>query len=565
MSNLRLFLLLGLFMTGFLIWQQWQIDYAPQPTPVDASTASGEDPGAKEDPVDLPSAAEIDSAAATPGASDTPEVEQPPAVTEPAIEESRTVRVLTDVLDLEISTEGGSIVSARLLDYAVSVKTPDEKVQLMGTGGPLFFVAQAGLISNTHPAPDHRQRFEAEAEEYVLGNREELVVPLHWVEDGIRFTREYRFRRGAYDIEVTETLQNETDAAWQGIAYRQLQRTPPTIDDGKSIFTNPERFSFTGPAFYTHEEKYEKFDFDDVGPQGEQQTGKATWVAMVQHYFFAAWIPPAEQEVTLTTARIKNSNRYLVRAISPAITVQPQGAEQLQTTLYVGPKLQEQLDDVAEGLALTVDYGVFTPFSKVLYWLLHKIYLLVGNWGWAIVGLTLLVKAAFFKLTEAQYRSMAKLRKLQPRIQALKERYGDDKQQFNLKMMEIYKQEKVNPLGGCLPVLIQIPVFIALYWVLIESVEMRQAPFILWINDLSSPDPYFILPLINGAAMFMTTKLSPNPAADPIQQKIMLSMPIVFSVMFAFFQAGLVLYWAVNATLSLAQQWVITKRIDAEG
>ena len=555
MSNLRMFLLLGLFTVGFLIWQQWQIDYGPRP-PV----ASAGDQVAPDMAEDLPAAEDIPAAADVPAGEAAPVTDTPaPAVAEGG-DDGREITVHTDLLELTISTRGGSLVAATLLEYPVALQTPEVKVQLFGTDGGRFYVAQTGLVSNTHPAPNHYDLFNAPQDHYELTG-DQLVVPLTWRGDGVTVVREYVFRRGSYAIEVRDRVENATGDAWRGSAYRQLQRTPPP-EEGGSAFTNPKQFSFTGPAIYTPEEKYEKFDFDDIdGPISVQAAGQA-WIAMVQHYFFSAWIPPADQPAVLEL-RSQSDNRYIARALSPAFSVAPGASETRIATLYVGPKLQDTLDDLAPGLSLTVDYGIFTPFSKILYWLLEKIHMLVGNWGWAIVLLTVLVKAAFFKLTEAQYKSMAKLRKLQPRITALKERYGDDRQAFQMKMMEIYKEEKVNPLGGCLPVLIQIPVFIALYWVLVESVELRQAPFILWINDLSSPDPYFILPIINGAAMFMTTKLSPNPAADPIQQKIMLAMPLVFSVMFAFFQSGLVLYWAVNASLSLAQQWVITKRIEA--
>ncbi|MEM9302544.1 MAG: membrane protein insertase YidC [Pseudomonadota bacterium] len=563
MSNTRMFLLLGLFAMGFLIYNQWQIDYGPQPVANPAENAATDQPEAPVSAADLPDAASL------PTESDVPPAMQsaaPAAPAAPAAESAAgRVRITTDVLDLELSLAGGTLVQADLLDFAVAPDIPDSKVRLMSDRPGAFYVAQTGLLADNSPAPNHTQLFSAASDRFMLADgADELVVPLTWYENGVTVRREYVLTRGLYTIQVRDFIENNTSERWIGRAYRQLQREPLPEFEG-STFTNPQRFSFTGPAIFTPEDKYQKFDFEDLSPQPEQATSSNGWMAMVQHYFLSAWVPPADEETTFQVAQITGQLRFVARAFSPVIAVEPGSTGGFEATLVLGPKLQDRLDDIAEGLALTVDYGVFTPFSKILFWLLEKIYGVVGNWGWAIVLLTVLVKAAFYKLTEAQYKSMAKLRKLQPRIQSLKERYGDDKQQFNLKMMEIYKTEKVNPLGGCLPVLIQIPVFIALYWVLVESVELRQAPFMLWINDLSSPDPYFILPIINGAAMFMTTKLSPNPAADPIQQRIMLSMPIIFSVMFAFFQAGLVLYWAVNAVLSLAQQWVITKRIDAQG
>ncbi len=557
MSNSRVFLIIAICAMGFLLWQQWQLDYAPRPTPSPAREAAGDQP-----PVPAP-AADIPEALPAPAATETP-AREPVAEAAPATKTGHVVRVVTDVLDLRLSTAGGELHSALLLKYPVDLKDPERKVQLLNPGAERYFVAQTGLVSRSHASVDHRQPFTAEAGEYRLDGRDELVVPLTWRGEGVTVTKTFRFRRGSYRVEIDQRVSNQSETPWVGNAYRQLQRVQPP-NPGGSSFTNPERYSFFGAAVYTPEEKYEKYDFEDLdddGPVRRDATGG--WVGMVQHYFVTAWVPPVDEPGVLEATRVSGTPRYLVRAISPTRTVAPGAADEFSATLWVGPKLQDTLESVATGLELTVDYGIFTPFSKVLFWILEKIHSVVANWGWSIVLLTVLVKACFYKLSEAQYRSTAKMRKLQPRIQALKERYGDDRQKFNMAMMEIYKKEKVNPLGGCLPILIQIPVFLALYWVLLESVELRQAGFMLWIDDLSSPDPYFVLPIINGAAMFMTTKLSPNPAADPMQQRIMLAMPLVFSVMFAFFQAGLVLYWTVNAILSLAQQWFITKRIEAQ-
>jgi YidC/Oxa1 family membrane protein insertase len=304
-----------------------------------------------------------------------------------------------------------------------------------------------------------------------------------------------------------------------------------------------------------------------VASEAYQRSFADGWLSMIQHYFFAAWIPPVGELNSYSTQVYSPSGfpRYIARAVSPAVNVAAGASHEFQSRLYVGPKLQDDLDDIAPGLGHTVNYGIFTVFSKPLFWLLSNIHKVVGNWGWAIVLLTVLIKLLFFKLTEAQYRSMARMRKLQPRIEQLKERYGDDRQRMSQAMMEMYKTEKVNPLGGCLPILIQIPIFIALYWVLLESVELRQAPFMLWIDNLTARDPYFILPVLNAVFMMLTQKLTPTAGMDPLQRKIMQFMPIGFSFMFAFFPAGLVLYWATNAGLSLAQQWYITRKIEAGG
>ena len=314
---------------------------------------------------------------------------------------------------------------------------------------------------------------------------------------------------------------------------------------------------------YSPEEKYEKIKFDDMQDEPLSRDVKDGWAAMIQHYFVAAWVPPGNETDRYYTRALKGE-RYVMGLIGQTLQVAPGSEGSAQAQLYVGPKLQHAMKEVAPGLELTVDYGVLTILAQPIFWLLENIHSLVGNWGWSIIFLTMLIKLAFFKLSETSYKSMANMRKLAPRLKALKERYGDDKQKLNQAMMDMYKKEKVNPLGGCLPVLVQIPVFISLYWVLLESVEMRQAPFMLWIQNLSAPDPYFILPLIMGVTMLIQQKLNPAPM-DPMQAKVMMILPIVFTVFFAFFPSGLVLYWVVNNTLSIAQQYVITKRVEAAG
>jgi len=377
-------------------------------------------------------------------------------------------------------------------------------------------------------------------------------------------TKSFIFKRGRYDIEVRHQVINGSSGAWAGSRYDQLQKSVVEGEQDRS-FTDPNTYSFTGIAFYSPQDKFEKIGFDDVADEPFDKTFSGGWLAMLQHYFFAAWIPPGNEEATYSTQEIKPQGwpRYIARNVSSLQSVNPGERTEFSGRLYLGPKLQEELESVAPGLEHTVNYGIFTVFSKPLFWLLSHIHALVGNWGWAIVLLTVLVKAVFFKLTETQYKSMARMRKLQPRIEQLKERYGDDRQRMSQAMMELYKKEKANPLSGCLPMIVQIPVFIALYWVLLESVELRQAPFILWIDNLSVRDPFFVLPLLNAGFMIATQRLTPMAGMDPLQRKMMSMMPVVFSVMFAFFPAGLVLYWATNAGLSLAQQVYITRKIAA--
>lgn len=575
MANLRPVLLITLVFIGYLLWVEWQKDYAPQPVasaPGSAmpSAADGAVPGVPADAAapavtagpntagsagDLP-ASLPDSGSATGLPGETSEV----AAASPVI------TVTSDVLALEIDPVGGTVVSARLLDYPLHLEDPANKVALLSRDWPGFHIAQSGLLSRMD-APNHTTTYTAASDRFTLADGEAaLSIPLTWVgADGIRVTKTFTVSRGSYEIGVSHRVENNGATAWTGNRYEQLQRAVPGDDEG-SGFNNPERYSFKGVGVYSPDEKLDKIDFDDAAEEPYQRTVTDGWLAMMQHYFVTAWIPPTGEANTYSTQGFNpgHSPRVIARAVSPGVSVAPGETHEFTSRLYVGPKLQDHLKEVAPGMDLTVNYGIFTVISAPLFWLLEKIHDFVGNWGWAIVILTILIKLAFFKLTETQYRSMARMRKLQPRIEKLKERYGDDRQAMSQAMMKMYKEEKVNPLGGCLPILVQIPIFIALYWVLIESVELRQAPFILWIDNLSVRDPYFILPALNAAFMIATQRLTPMAGMDPVQQKMMQAMPIVFSVMFAFFPAGLVLYWATNAGLSLAQQWYITRKIAKE-
>ena len=565
MANLRPMLFMGLLVLSYLMWVEWDKDYGvkPQPKPVTEATNTSLDTpplpvpqNSPSNPGDLPAP---DAGLASP--------EQESISQAVMTGANELVTVTTDLLEVKIDRVGGTVVSARLLDYPVELDVPGIKVDLFNISGPELFIAQSGLLSRSS-APNHTSTYKTDVMQYDLGQTaEEIRVPLTWTDNnGIQVTKTLIFKRGKYDITVRHTLSNQSDQSWSGSRYDQLQRSIITDkDDGG--FTNPGRYSFFGIGFYSPDEKFEKVDFDDVASEPYQRSFAGGWLSMVQHYFFSAWIPP-QSEIDAYSTQIYSPDgfpRYIARAVSPLVEVDAGASHEFESRLYVGPKLQDEIEEVAPGLDYTVNYGIFTVFSKPLFWLLSNIHRFVGNWGWAIVLLTVLIKLLFFKLTEAQYRSMARMRKLQPRIEQLKERYGDDRQRMSQAMMEMYKTEKVNPLGGCLPILVQIPIFIALYWVLLESVELRQAPFILWIDNLTARDPYFVLPVLNAAFMMLTQRLTPTAGMDPLQRKIMQFMPIGFSVMFAFFPAGLVLYWATNAGLSLAQQWYITRKIEAAG
>jgi YidC/Oxa1 family membrane protein insertase len=569
MAQLRPMLFMGLLVLSYLMWVEWDKDYGVQPQTQPATRVANNSTSANTyDDASIP--APVDSS--VPVVGDLPEPEagttgiNPDAGAQAVMTgDTPLLTVTTDVLEVGIDLVGGTVVSAKLLNYPVDLEVSEIKVNLFNIDGPELFIAQSGLLSRTS-APNHTSNYKADVMQYTLGqNTEEIRVPLTWEDgNGIRVTKTFIFKRGKYDITVRHTLSNQSGQGWTGSRYDQLQRSVPTDkDDGG--FTNPGRYSFFGIGFYSPDEKFEKVDFEDVASEPYKRSVIGGWLSMVQHYFFAAWIPSAT-EVNVYSTQVHSPTgfpRYIARAVSPLVDVSAGASHEFESRLYVGPKLQDEIEEIAAGLGHTVNYGIFTVFSKPLFWLLSKIHSVVGNWGWAIVLLTVLIKLLFFKLTEAQYRSMARMRKLQPRIEQLKERYGDDRQRMSQAMMEMYKTEKVNPLGGCLPILIQIPIFIALYWVLLESVELRQAPFILWIDNLTARDPYFVLPVLNAVFMMLTQRLTPTAGMDPLQRKIMQFMPIGFSFMFAFFPAGLVLYWATNAGLSLAQQWYITRKIEA--
>ena len=364
------------------------------------------------------------------------------------------------------------------------------------------------------------------------------------------------FSKGSYKVDVETSIENNGSNSWSAREYLQIKRNDYADKKANSMI-----YTYTGGVLYTDEDKYQKIDFDDMEDENLSQEATGGWAGMIQHYFGVAWVPEKENNYTYYTKAL-SAGKYVIGAYSPMTVVEPGQRKTINSVLFAGPKLQEQLKEIAPGLELMVDYGKLTIIAEPIFWLLSFFYDFVGNWGVAIIMVTFTIKALFFKLSEKSYKSMAHMKLVQPRIVALKERYGDDKQQLNKAMMELYKTEKINPLSGCLPILIQIPVFIALYWTLLESVELRQAPFALWIDNLSAADPYFILPVIYGITMFFQQRLNPAPV-DPMQKKVMQMLPIMFTGFFAFFPAGLVLYWIVNNLLTIAQQTVIMKRIES--
>ena len=544
MENYRLALWASLVFILFLIYQAWMQDYGPQ-RQAQATAQTQTQTSVPKAPAETPLPAVADKTAGLPGLS----------AVEPGGE---PIRVETDRLKVEISPRGGTLEALWLLDYPVHRNQPDIKLQLFKQAEPNLYLAQSGLLgASKELAPTHEALFTSAAKDYRLAkDQNQLVVELTWSNQaGVQVVKRYRFQRGSYLIEVDHELVNQSGQEWSGRAYYQLQRSPLVDPNASSLLP-----TFTGAAYYSPETKYQKLPFDGFDKAKLDRDLTGVWTAMIQHYFVAAWLPPAQQTQHIF-ANSLTGPRYLIGGYTPPAQVAPGGSYTFTNRLFVGPKLQNELDSLAPGLALTVDYGWLTIFAQPIWWVLDHLHSLFGNWGWAIIFLTILIKAAFYKLSETSYKSMANMRKVTPRMQALKDRYGDDKERLNQAMMELYKKEKINPLGGCLPIVVQIPVFIALYWVLLESVEMRQAPFLLWINNLSEPDPYYVLPLIMGVSMFAQQKLNPAPV-DPVQAKVLMSMPFVFTIFFAFFPSGLVLYWTVNNLLSIAQQWHITRKIE---
>ena len=561
MDNQRLLIWTTFGLLLWLTYQAWQQDYGPQPAPVSNEpelTAPADDTGLPELPADTQDApAMVDDDIVD----ETPSLDGTPATDEGEPSDAAVIRVVTDVLDVEISTEGGTLQSALLQNYPIAKDRPDVLVKLLDSGRNDLGLIQTGLNSAGEGAKaDHNAIFAATRNRFELGNDDELVVPLTWDDgNGVSVVKTLTFRRGSYQVDVSQRLINNSDADWRGADYAQILRRSREVE--RSMF-DVDSYSFDGPIIYDGE-KSEKLDRDDLisdGPYNVQATDG--WIGAIQHHFLSAVVPPADSEYVYNVS-VRGDVARSSLISTPSIVVPPGGEHTFETTLFVGPKLQEQLEEINESLKLTVDYGWLTIISQPLFWLLSLVYSFVGNWGVAIIVVTILIKAAFYKLTEASGRSMAKMREIQPRMQALQDRYKDDRQALSQAMMDLYKREKVNPAAGCLPILIQMPFFLAFYWVLLESVEMRQAPFALWITDLSSRDPYFILPIIMGGAMLLQTRLNPTPA-DPVQAKVMQIMPIMFTVFFAFFPSGLVLYWATNTLLSMAQQWKINKVVHAE-
>ncbi len=555
MTDLRRALLWGVFSVSLvMLWDGWQKSNG-QPSmfgPAPAASAAANAPAG--------SAAVPAPVAAPGGAASAPMAAPLAAATPPA----ETLEVRSDVLSLRLDPRGASFVHADLLQHRDDPPAQDRPVTLLDQSAQRVYLAQTGLIAANRSVelPTHLTPMQVSPGPRVLADgQNQLQVKFESAPvGGVKVTKTYTLTRGSYVIGVEQEVTNTGEAAVPAQAYLQLVRDGNALPGGSSFYS-----TFTGPAVYTESGKFQKTEFKDIDKRGptdkpshETQADNG-WVAMVQHYFTSAWLLPEKTQREFFTRKV-DTNLYAVGMVVPLGDLGPGASRKLNSQLYVGPQDEKKLETIAPGLELVKDYGMVAILAKPMFWLLHKLHAVIGNWGWSIIALVVLLKIAFYWLNANAYRSMGKMKAVGPKVQALRERYKEDPQKMQQEMMRIYREEKVNPLGGCLPIFVQMPFFIALYWVLLSSVEMRGAPWLGWITDLSAKDPYFILPILMTATSLLQVWLNPTPP-DPTQAKMMWIMPLVFSVMFFFFPAGLVLYWFVNNLLSIAQQWLINRQL----
>ena len=540
----------AIFLVGWLLLIEWDRFGDVKP---DSSVVI-------DDGADLVSATEFITAEIQSDAEELPSVTVEQEIQQPVAVSTSLVKVKTDVLDVTIDPLGGDIVEVRLLNHLTAMpEDGGEPFTLLTRSTNNQYIAKSGLVGPD--ATDTRQGrplFASSSSNYeMLDGEDQLVVDFTLKQNDVRIVKRFTFTSGGYIIGVEYLINNLSDASWQAAFYGQIKRDSqqPLVKSSGGVAP------YLGAALREPETNFAKYDFSDMQDESVKTNIQAGWVAMVQHYFVSAWVPPREDVNTYSLRKLKGQDIYLMGFVGRTISVAAGSSGSYQAQFYVGPKDQETLESLAEYLDLTVDYGFLWMLAKPIFAAMKFIHGVVGNWGWAIILLTVLIKLLLYPLSAASLKSMAKMRNLQPEMARLKELYGDDRQKMSQELMGLYKKEKVNPAGGCLPMLLQMPVFIALYWVLLESVEIRHAPWFLWIQDLSAKDPYFVLPLIMGGSMLLMQKLQPMPT-DPMQAKVMQLMPIMFTFFFMFFPAGLVLYWTVNNLLSMAQQWVVNKQIE---
>jgi len=536
----RFFLYTILMVLGLFAYQAWERDHPTVSLPAVTETSTTHNVNISR-VVPTSEASTVSTPMTTPAPTPTPI-------------HGKLIEVSTDNLQLKIDTAGGNIIEAKLLKYKKN-NEPATPVTLLMDQPKNRYYAESGLLSEQ--GPDTVQAvptYQTDQTQYqLLPDQKELAVHLTWQHDGLNVIKTFTFKPNAYDIQVTYTVENHSQKPWTGRLFTQLLRTntPPETSLSSMIAT------YFGAAISSPKEHYQKITFKDMQEQNLSQSIQGGWAAMVQHYFVGAFIPPSDQNFDYYS-KVTPNGMYVLGMVGPNVTVAPHAVRSVNAKLYLGPAIASYLEQAAPNLKLTIDYGWFWFIADIIFWMMEGIYNVVGNWGLAIILVTVIIKILFYSLSAKSYRSMSALKRLQPRIELLKEQYGDDKQKLTQATLELYRQEKVNPMSGCLPILIQIPVFIALYWVLVESVQFRQAPFYFWIHDLSQSDPYYVLPLLMGLSMFLQQRLNPPPA-DPMQAKMMMLMPVIFTVLFLNFPSGLMLYWIVNNTLSFVQQWYIMR------
>jgi len=544
--------IVALAVVSYLMVLQWSEDYGQISQPqVENSTVSSASP------ISAVSAPEESHSSDVP----TADIARDKPASNTAAANSDLIRIETDVLQLAIDPRGGDIIQLNLPKYPLSQNQPDTAFQLFNDNPQHLYIAQSGLTGTNGPdaRSTGRPLYSSAKREYRLADGEDLLnVDLQFSDAGINYTKRFTLKRGQYDLAVSHKIDNQSSTAWTGNLFAQIKRD---ASGDPSSTTATGTATYLGAAIWTADKPYTKISMSDMDDKALSQKVDGGWVAWLQHYFVTAWVSPKD-EANQVTARKDSQGNYIVGFTSAAMNIPAASKAETSISLYAGPKIQGNLKTLAPGLELTVDYGILWFIAQPIFWLLENIHALLGNWGWSIIALTLVIKLFFFPLSAASYKSMARMRAVAPKLAALKEQFGDDRQKMSQAMMELYKKEKINPLGGCLPILVQMPVFLSLYWVLLESVEMRQAPWMFWITDLSIKDPFFLLPIIMGATMFIQMQLNPTPP-DPMQAKVMKMMPIIFTFFFLWFPAGLVLYWVVNNILSIAQQWYITRKVEA--
>ena len=545
----RVMIIIAMLITAYLLILAWRDDYADAPA-VDAVPETTSSVGA-----DIPSTSGT--------AGDIPVQTLPvdnDAVTTTPAKNAGLITVTTDRYDIKINPEGGDIVYAALKQYDATLDS-EKPFVLLENNSSRVYVAQSGLIGQDGiDTAEGRATYNHTANNYVMEDGQQMLsVPLTYKKDGVTITKTFTFTENKYPIDISYQIQNASTNAWQGQMFAQLKRDD-SKDPGMSDKGALSMATYLGGAWGTPDDPYNKLKFGDFSDGELTTTSDKGWVGIVQHYFVSAWTP---ENFTGKFFSRETGDDYFIGFNSQPVNVAPNKQVTLNATLYAGPKVQSELKEVAVGLNKTVDYGLLWPISKVLFAILDGVHKVVGNWGWSIIILTILVKIALMWFSNKSYYSMAKMRAIAPRLKVLKEEHGDDRMKMSQEMMAIYKEEKVNPMAGCLPILMQMPIFLALYWVLVESVELRHAPWILWIQDLSAMDPWFILPLLMGASMFVQQQLNPQPA-DPMQAKVMKFLPIIFTAFMLFFPAGLVLYWTVNNLFSMTQQYIVNRKVEEE-